>query len=117
MDISDLLDEYGPAIKENVSDFAWKMVTDEETGAITGIPREGTYFPKEDRTGAVTDGIAFRDDMLEKLDAEIPVTLDDFYQLLKNIKSRPEMQDLQWQEADGTRILCLPLEWAKRNGM
>jgi uncharacterized protein in butB 5'region (fragment) len=88
MDISDLLDEYGPAIKENVSDFAWKMVTDEETGAITGIPREGTYFPKEDRTGAVTDGIAFRDDMLEKLDAEIPVTLDDFYQLLKKYKEQ-----------------------------
>ena len=88
LDIGPLLDQYGPDIRENVSDFAWEMVTDAETGAITAIPREGTSWEETDVSGAIVEGLCFRDDMLAELDADLPVTLDDFYQLMKLYKEK-----------------------------
>lgn len=88
LDISGLLDKYGKDIRENVSDFAWSIVTDEESGAVTGIPREGSKWDPSDLRGALTGGIAFRSDMLKELGAEVPTNLDEFYAVLSAYKEK-----------------------------
>lgn len=88
MDISGLLDKYGTDVKGNISDLAWSIVTDKESGAITGIPLESTRWDPNDLTGALTGGIAFRSDMLEELGKEVPTNLDEFYDVLCAYKEK-----------------------------
>ena len=86
MDISELLDKYGSDIKENVSDFAWSLVTDGDV--VTGIPRETAKWDPSDLRGVITGGIAFRSDMLEELGMGIPSNLDEFYEVLSAYKEK-----------------------------
>lgn len=66
--VNELLDQYGPNLKKNVSEFAWQEATYQ--GQILGIATENT-FP----TGNV---VQIRTDWLEKLNLPVPETIEEF---------------------------------------
>ena len=87
MDVTELLNKYGNEVLQNVGELDWEMVTD-ENGAITGIPYPGAQQPADTLYGKFTGGIAFRSDILEELDKEIPTTIDEFYDVLVAYKNK-----------------------------
>ena len=76
--LNDLLDKYGQDIKKAWSPEAWEYMTDKE-GKIWGIPRgePATHYP-----------IWIRTDWLEKLNLEMPKTLDELEAVLKAFKEQ-----------------------------
>ncbi len=87
MDISGLLEEHGDFITSQISDLGWTATTSED-GAIYGIPHEEYGLPRdsEDAFGLIKGGIGFRSDVLEEIDAELPSNLDEFYDVLVQIR-------------------------------
>ena len=82
MSLNDLLDKYGDNVMAGVTDIAWSVTTAED-GTIFGIPMESFNGSSKDTYGILKGGIGFRSDVLEELGAEIPTTLDEFYDVLK----------------------------------
>lgn len=74
--INDLLDKHGQAIKAAWPEEAWASVTDKD-GNIWGVPRGGA---------GVTYPLWIRTDWLEKLDLEMPKTLDELEVVLEAFK-------------------------------
>ncbi|MBQ7840293.1 MAG: extracellular solute-binding protein [Lachnospiraceae bacterium] len=85
MDVTELLEKYGSNILANVNEKDWSIVTNDD-GSITGIPYPGSQQPADTLYGNFTGGIAFRSDLLEDLNLEIPQTLDELYNVLKAYK-------------------------------
>lgn len=87
IDLNDLLDKHGDAIKTAVSDLAWDSVTNAD-GTINAIPHEDMVASKEDRYGMLTGGIGLRSDLLEEIDLDVPTNLEDFTALLRTTKEK-----------------------------
>lgn len=85
MDIKDLLDKYGSAIKEKVDERAWSSVT-EDGGEIMAIPNHNTY--------AQTHSYVFKKELVDKynIDYKNINTIDELEPFLKLIKeNEPDM--------------------------
>lgn len=76
--LNDLLDQYGQDIKKAWSEEAWEYMKDQE-GNIWGIPRG---------TPSVHYPIWIRTDWLEKLQLDMPKTLDELETVLKAFKEQ-----------------------------
>lgn len=72
------LDE-NPGIKENTDPKGWYTVTQED-GNIYGVPEVGML--------QISNALGFRKDIFDKNNLSIPNTVDEFYQLLKDIKEK-----------------------------
>lgn len=77
MPLDDLLEEYGPNLMAQVPENVW----DELRGPDGHIYAIGDFMTNTARRRTVIRG-----DLLEKLNLEIPVTLDDYYNVLKAFK-------------------------------
>ena len=88
-DISSFLADF-PEITEKIHANGWKYVTD-ENGAIWGIPSvdDAVY----------TGGTVYRTDIFEEYGFEEPATVEEFYQLLKDIKEKTGLIPLTGTEA------------------
>lgn len=77
-------------LKENISDLGWTYVSDEE-GGIYGIPNvdDAVYV----------GGIGYRTDIFEEYGFTEPNTIDEFYQLLVDIKEQTGMIPLTGNSA------------------
>lgn len=76
--LNDLLDRYGSNLKRNINPNAFKEVT--YNGQILGIPGENPFI-----TGNV---LQIRTDWLEKLGLPVPVTIEDFEQVMDAFVNR-----------------------------
>lgn len=79
MDISGLVDEYGPTIKEVIAEDTWKLTTLGEN--IYAIPQ------KNERPN-IEASLAIRSDLLEAAGLEIPTDIHQFKQALITIKEQ-----------------------------
>lgn len=70
LDLKPYLEEYGQNILANVPDEAWEMVTDEETGAIYGIPVLEIDYE-------IDNMIYYRKDLLAKEGYNVPTSLEE----------------------------------------
>lgn len=73
LDLTPLIDEYGPNIKAGISEETWDAIRVD--GKIFAIPTRTVEF--------VATGMMVRLDWLEKLDLDVPETLDDFVDVLR----------------------------------
>lgn len=87
MDISDLLEKYGPDILQNATPQMWDQGTHDD-GKITGIPYHGGQPADDTMYGMFMGGAAFRTDYLEELGMELPTNLDEFYNVLVAFKDK-----------------------------
>lgn len=87
MDISDLLEKYGPDILQNATPQMWDQGTHDD-GKITGIPYHGGQQADDTLYGMFMGGAAFRTDYLEELGMELPTNLDEFYNVLVAFKDK-----------------------------
>ncbi len=71
-DLTDLVEEYGPNLKEAFSQDVWDMVSVD--GRIYAIP--------ETDSNDIENGIVVRKDWLELLGLDLPTTVDEFYDML-----------------------------------
>ena len=78
--LNDLIDEYGPNIKEHINPEFFDATT--VNGKIYGIPN-GTANPY-----GVYWGIAFRQDILDEYGIALPADLDSFTECLREIKEK-----------------------------
>lgn len=76
--LNEAIDKYGPNLKKVFSQEIWDMVS--SNGVIYALPT--TNYT------AVTEGIVIREDWLKKLDLEVPTTVDEFYNVLKQFKEQ-----------------------------
>ncbi|WP_276356543.1 extracellular solute-binding protein [Cohnella caldifontis] len=76
--LNDLIDQYGPNLKNAFTKEQWDMVSAD--GKIYAIPT----FNYE----AVTDGLVIRKDWLDKLGLAVPTTPDELYNVLKAFKEQ-----------------------------
>lgn len=71
-DLTDLVEAYGPNLKNAFSQEVWDMVSMD--GRIYAIP--------ETDSNDIENGIVVRQDWLDKLELELPETVEDFYNML-----------------------------------
>lgn len=71
-DLTDLVEEYGPNLKASFSQEVWDMVSID--GRIYAIP--------ETDSNDIENGVVVRKDWLDKLNLELPTTIDEFYNML-----------------------------------
>ncbi len=76
--LNDLIDAHGSRLKEVFPQEVWDMVSSD--GKIYALPT--TNYT------AVTEGIVIRGDWLEALNLEVPTTVDEFYNVLKQFKEQ-----------------------------
>lgn len=78
LELDELLDKYGPNIKKNIPEEAWKSPRVMKDGKTYGIPI---------LAAAPTTRIMFiRQDWLDKLNMDVPTTLDEFLQFAEGVK-------------------------------
>ncbi|MBO9610140.1 MAG: extracellular solute-binding protein [Paenibacillaceae bacterium] len=76
--LGELIDQYGPNLKQAFSKEVWDMVSSD--GKIYALPT--TNY------AAITEGIVIREDWLKKLGLPVPTTIDEFYQTLRAFKEK-----------------------------
>lgn len=111
--LDELIDQYGPTIKESIFDETWKATTID--GQIYGIPEGITGL-------GANSTLIVRQDWLDELGLQIPTTRDELYNVLKTIKEKKNVIPLSgsggvfleiantfgianlWKEVDGKLI-------------
>lgn len=79
LELGDLIDQYGPNLKKNISEEAWKSVQASYDGKIYGIPSLSAFPSKV--------VVFYRQDWLEKLGMQPPVTIDDYLAFFEAVKT------------------------------
>lgn len=82
MALNDLIDAYGPNIKAGIKQETWDMLSSD--GTYTGIPSPFAM-------SRINKTMAIRKDVLDKYNLSMPTTLDEFYDVLKEIKAKTDM--------------------------
>lgn len=78
LELGPLIDKYGPNLKKKIPEVAWNSPKVSKNGKIYGIPV---------LTGTAADRVIFyRQDMLDKLNMEVPKTLDEFLAFAEAVK-------------------------------
>lgn len=77
-DLTDLIDEYGPNLKEKIPEEAWESPRVSKDGRIYGIPAVNTL--------PATRVVYIRQDWLDKLGMDQPETLDDYLEFFEAVK-------------------------------
>ncbi|MDF2959534.1 MAG: extracellular solute-binding protein [Paenibacillus sp.] len=96
MPLNELLDKYGQDIKKAWPKESWEMMTDKD-GKIWGIPR---------LTLTAAYPVYIRKDWLQKLNLQMPKTIDELEVILKTFKEN----DLDGNGKDDTIVLSTNLE-------
>lgn len=78
LELDELLEEYGPNIKKNIPDVAWKSPRVTKDGKTYGIPKVAA--------APATRMMFIRQDWLDKLGMDVPTTLDEFLQFAEGVK-------------------------------
>lgn len=77
-DLTDLIDQYGPNLKENIPQEAWESPRVSKDGKIYGIPAVNTL--------PATRVVYIRQDWLDKLGMDQLETLDDYVEFFEAVK-------------------------------
>ncbi|WP_158606937.1 extracellular solute-binding protein [Paenibacillus ginsengarvi] len=121
LDLGPLLDKYGPNIKKNIPEVAWKSPRVQKNGKIYGIPI---------LSAAPATRIMFmRGDWLKKLNMEPPKTLDEFLKFAEGVKNNDMNGDgknneyalaltdnLGWSDVFSGSFGVRPDAWQMRGG-
>ncbi|WP_010273447.1 extracellular solute-binding protein [Paenibacillus senegalensis] len=78
-DLTDLIEEHGPHLKERIPAEAWNSPKVSQDGKIYGIPTLLSL--------PATHVLYFREDWLEKLNMDIPQTMDEFLAYFEAVKN------------------------------
>ncbi|HEY5583832.1 MAG TPA: hypothetical protein VIK78_04990 [Ruminiclostridium sp.] len=82
--LNDYIDKYAPNIKKTLSDNPeWKKQAELDDGTFYKFPKI-----KDSTTLLQTSGFQVRQDWLDKLSLKAPVTIDDWYNVLKAFRDR-----------------------------
>lgn len=76
--LNDLIDEYGPNLKENIPEEAWNSPKVSKDGIIYGIPQ--TFFSRNSNV------VTVRKDWMDALGLENPKTIDEYIDMLRAFK-------------------------------
>lgn len=76
--LNDLIEQYGPNIKKNIPEEAWKSPKVSKDGKIYGIPQR--IFVKNDNV------VYLRKDWLDALNLEVPKTVEEYINVLRAFK-------------------------------
>ncbi|WP_051314593.1 extracellular solute-binding protein [Alteribacter aurantiacus] len=78
MPLNDLIEEYGPNLKEHVPQESWDSARVSDDGVIFGIPDEN---PLQNSTVTYV-----RQDWLDNLGLDVPTTVDEYIEMLRAFK-------------------------------
>lgn len=79
LELGELIDKYGPNLKKNIPPEAWENTRVTSGGKIYAIPALGAFSAKQ--------VVYYRQDWLEKLGMEPPVTTDDYLAFFEAVKT------------------------------
>jgi len=79
MDLSKLIDQYGPNLKKNIPQEVWESEAVSHNGKIYAIPALASFPAKQ--------VVYYRQDWLEKLGMNPPVTINDYLAFFEAVKT------------------------------
>ena len=110
--LNSLLDQYGAELKSAISQESWNLVTFE--GQILGIPMMN-------ERANIESTVLMRQDILDALSLSVPTTPDEFYEVLKAVKTAyPDMVPLTMANSVFSETLIsgfgFYFDWNERDG-
>lgn len=82
LELGALIDKYGPNLKKNIPQEAWESTRVTHDGKIYAIPALGAFTAKQ--------VVYYRQDWLEKLGMQPPVTIDDYLAFFEAVKTHSQ---------------------------